>query len=181
MTFPSPTDPFTLFLAGAVVVGRGLDFLSTWVVTPRLELEANPLARRLRWWPMALLNAPLVALPFVHHGLAIVLVVASLLAAGGNLSAGALAKGMGERAHLESQLRALRRLGLGKALLMNTAGALVVCLAGAFMLFLVPVADSPAGWAAGGVSLYGASGLVHLNWAIVRLHGRLRRRAHRRG
>jgi hypothetical protein len=176
MELPSPTDPFTLALVAAVAIARGLDFLSTWIVTPRLELEANPLARRLRWGPMALLNVPLPALPFVHHGLAIALVVTSLLVAGTNLSAGALARGLGERAQLESQRRALRRLGLGNALLMNTVGSLVVCLGGAFIGFLVPVADSPAGWAALGVVLYGASGLVHLNWALVRLHRRGRAR-----
>jgi hypothetical protein len=175
MALPSPTDPFTLALLGAVAVSRGLDFLSTWVVTPRLELEANPLARRLRWGRMALLNVPLLALPFVHHGLAIALVVTSLLVAGSNLSAGALARGMGERAQLESQLRALRRIGLGGALLLNSVGSLLVCLGGAVVLFLVPAADSRAGWGALGVVLFGASGLVHLNLAILRLHRRARR------
>jgi hypothetical protein len=186
MAFPALSDPFTLALIGAVAVSRGLDFLSTWVVTPRLELEANALMRRVRWRWMALLNLPLLALPLVHTGLALTLVVTSLLVAGTNLSAGALARGMGERAQLESQLRALQRLGLGGALLMNTVGSLVVCLGGAVILFLLPALDSRAGWAALGVVLFGASGLVHLNWALVRLHRRARgtpRRdaGHRRG
>lgn len=172
---PAPTAPFTLFLVGAVALSRALDFLSTWVVTPRLELEANPLMRRVRWGRMALLNVPLLALPLLHEGLAITLVVTSLLVAGTNLSAGALARGMGERAQLESQLRALRRIGLGGALLLNTVGSLVVCLGGAFMALLVPVAESRPWWAALGVVFFGASGLVHLNLAIVRLHRRARR------
>jgi hypothetical protein len=176
MELPSPSDPFTWVLVAAVAMARGLDFLSTWVVTPRLELEANALMRRLRWGRMALLNVPLLALPLLHQGLAITLVVTSLLVAGTNLSAGALARGMGERAQLESQLRALRRLGLGNALLLNSLGSLLVCLGGALILFLLPALDSRAGWAALGVVLFGASGLVHLNWALVRLHGRGRHR-----
>ncbi len=32
-----------------LLFGRGMDFLSTWIATPNLLLEANPLARRLRW------------------------------------------------------------------------------------------------------------------------------------
>lgn len=177
MDFPSPTDPFTWFLVAAVVVSRGLDFLSTWVVTPRLELEANPLMQRAGWGWMALLNLPLAALPLLHHGLAIALVVLSLLAAGSNLSAGALARGMGERAQRESQRRALQRLGLGGALLLNTVGALVICLGGGFLLLLVPVVESRAWWGALGVVLFGASGLVHHNLAILRLYreGRGRR------
>ncbi len=32
-----------------LLFGRGMDFLSTWVATPNLVLEANPLAKRLSW------------------------------------------------------------------------------------------------------------------------------------
>ena len=175
MDFPSPGDPFTLFLLAALAVARGLDFLSTWIVTPRLELEANPLMRRVGWRRMALLNLPLLALPLLHEGLAIALVVASLLAAGSNLSAGALARGMGERAQLDSQLRALQRLGLGAALVLNTVGALIVCASGGFIWLLLPAGESRATWAALGVVRFGAAGLVHFNLALVRLHRRGRR------
>ena len=54
LSLPSPTDPFTLFLVAALVFSRGLDFLSTWIVTPHLELEANPFMRRRRWRSMML-------------------------------------------------------------------------------------------------------------------------------
>ncbi len=167
---PEPWTRFTVGLIAAMAFARGLDFLSTWIVTPRLALEANPLMRRLRWGRMALVNVPLLALPLFHHGLAITLVVTSLLVAGTNLSGGALARGMGERRQLESQLAALRRIGLPGALMMNSAGSLVVCLGGAFMVALVPVAESPPWWAAMGVVLFGVAEFVHLNVAIVRLH-----------
>ena len=51
---PSPGDPFTWALVGAMVFARGMDFLSTWLVTPTLKLEANPLARRVGLVRMAL-------------------------------------------------------------------------------------------------------------------------------
>ena len=38
-----PWNRFTAGLVAAMAVARALDFLSTWIVTPRLELEANPL------------------------------------------------------------------------------------------------------------------------------------------
>ena len=50
---PAPGDPFTWALVGAMVFARGMDFLSTWLVTPTLALEANPLMRRMRWGRMA--------------------------------------------------------------------------------------------------------------------------------
>ena len=169
---PSPSDPFTLFLVATIFVSRALDFLSTWIVTPKLELEANPLMRRMRWGRMALLNLPLLALPLFHHGLAIAMSVTSLLVAGTNLCNGALARGMGEKRQLESQLAALHRIGLGGALLMNSAGSLVICGGGAFMAFLAPAVESRPWWAAMGVVLFGLAGLVHLNIAIVRLYRR---------
>ncbi len=44
-----PWSRFTAGLIAAMFVARGLDFLSTWLVTPTLALEANPLMRRVRW------------------------------------------------------------------------------------------------------------------------------------
>ncbi len=165
-----------LVLVAAIALSRGLDFLSTWIATPRLSLEANPLMRRVRWWPMALLNLPLLALPFLHQGLSVTFIVTSFLAAGANLTASALARGMGEDRQLEQQRAAIRRIGLARALGLNTFGALVVCAGGGFMMWLAPSPGHLAWWGALGVAMYGLTGLVHFNIAIFRLnrHGRQR-------
>jgi hypothetical protein len=42
----------------AMIVAPGLDFLSTWIVAPRMEAEANPLMRRADLVRMALLILP---------------------------------------------------------------------------------------------------------------------------
>ena len=47
-----PWNRFTAGLIAALFVARGLDFLSTWIVTPTLKLEANPLMRRVSWLRM---------------------------------------------------------------------------------------------------------------------------------
>jgi hypothetical protein len=174
MSFPSPSDPVTWALVGALAFARGMDFLSTWLVTPGLALEANPLMRRLRWGRMGLVNLALLGLPLLHHGLAITFIVTSLLVAGSNLANGALARGMGEERHLEAQRQALRRVGLAGALAMNSAGALLVGLAGGFILVLAPP-EGPAWWAGLGVAMYGAADFVHLNWGLIRLHRSARR------
>lgn len=162
------SDPLTGLLVAALALARVLDLLSTRAVTPRLALEANPLMRRLGWGPMALLNLALLGLPFLHHGLSVAFVVTSLLAAGNNLAGAPLARGMGEAAQLEAQRRALRRIGLAGALALNTAGALVTAGAGGFLLLLSP-AGSLAWWGALGVVMYGVTGLVHYNAALLRL------------
>ena len=34
-----------LLMLGLLVFGRGMDFLSTWIATPNLALEGNPIAK----------------------------------------------------------------------------------------------------------------------------------------
>jgi hypothetical protein len=42
------------FYLGVLLFARAMDFLSTWIATPSLLLEGNPLARMLRWkWGIA--------------------------------------------------------------------------------------------------------------------------------
>ena len=166
---PEPWGPFTAALIVAMAFSRGMDFLSTWIVTPKLELEANPLMRRVGFIWMALLNLPLLGLPLLHHGLSITFIVTSLLAAGSNLANGALARGMGEKRQAESQARAIREIGLSGALAMNSAGAVVICLGGVFLMFLSRGMDSYPWWGGLGVVMYGVVGLFHFNLSILRL------------
>jgi hypothetical protein len=180
VTLPSLADPVTLLLAAGIALARGMDLLSTWLVTPNLALEANPLMRRLRWRTLALLNLPLLGLPFLHHGLSITFIVASLLVAGTNLANGALARGMGERRQLQAQLEALRRIGLFAALAMNSGGMLIVAAAGGFLMALSGDRGAYAWWGGLGVLMCGVAGLVHLNWQIVRLHRKARDAIRRR-
>ena len=49
-----PWSGFTAGLVAAMFVARLLDFLSTRIVTPRLELEANSLMGWMRWGRTAL-------------------------------------------------------------------------------------------------------------------------------
>ncbi len=55
---PGPWGRFTAGLMAAMSVARGLDFLSTWLITAKLQLEANPLMRRAGFIRMALLILP---------------------------------------------------------------------------------------------------------------------------
>jgi hypothetical protein len=45
-----PFGSFEYFMFLALLgFGRGMDFLSTWIATPNLVLEGNPLAKKLGW------------------------------------------------------------------------------------------------------------------------------------
>jgi hypothetical protein len=85
---------FAFFLL--LLFGRSMDFLSTWIATPNLVLEANPLARRLSWrWgiPINLLFCGI----FAHMPLAaIIIATTSVLVAARNFQMAWLMRSYGE-------------------------------------------------------------------------------------
>jgi len=79
-----------------LIFARGMDFLSTWIATPNLVLEGNPLAKKLGWkWGLALnvvLCVALAAWPLS----AIVVATASVLVAARNFQSAWLMHSLGE-------------------------------------------------------------------------------------
>jgi hypothetical protein len=83
-------------LLAALLLGRSMDFLSTWMATPTLALEANPLAKRLGWRWGTVVNV-LVCLGFACWPLpAIMIATTSVLVAGRNFQSAWLSRSMGE-------------------------------------------------------------------------------------
>ncbi len=82
-------------------VSRGMDFLSTWVATPNMVLEGNPLAKRLGWrWGIPL-NLGLCA-AFAFWPLpAIVISTTSVLVAARNFQSAWLMRSLGEHLYRE--------------------------------------------------------------------------------
>ena len=78
-------------------VARGMDFLSTWVATPNLVLEGNPIAKKLGWkWGIPLNLALCVGLAFWPLP-AIVISTTSVLVAARNFQSAWLMRSLGEQ------------------------------------------------------------------------------------
>jgi len=78
-------------------VSRGADFLSTWVATPNMVLEGNPLAKKLGWkWGIPLNLALCVGLAFWPLP-AIVISTTSVLVAARNFQSAWLMRSLGEQ------------------------------------------------------------------------------------
>ncbi len=88
-----------LVLFGVLVLARGLDCLSTWIATPRLLLEANPIARFLGWRWGLVLNAMFCGLVAAWPFPAIAVATTSLLVAARNFQSAWLMRTMGEGAY----------------------------------------------------------------------------------
>lgn len=79
-----------------LVVARGMDFLSTWVATPNMVLEGNPIAKKLGWrWGIPLNVALCIGFAFWPLP-AIVISTTSVLVAARNFQSAWLMRSLGE-------------------------------------------------------------------------------------
>ena len=93
---PFASRSYALFLL-LLFASRGMDFLSTWVATPHLVLEGNPIAKKLGWrWGIPLNVAVCFALAFWPVA-AIVVSTTSLLVAARNFQSAWLMRSLGEQ------------------------------------------------------------------------------------
>jgi hypothetical protein len=87
---------FTLLLTA-----RGVDFLSTWIATPNMVLEGNPIAKKLGWrWGMVVNLALCFGFAFWEMP-AVVLSTTSFLVAARNFQSAWLMHSLGEYAYRE--------------------------------------------------------------------------------
>jgi hypothetical protein len=97
--------PFGSRIYGAMLllllVARGMDFLSTWIATPNMVLEGNPLAKKLGWkWGIPI-NLTL-CFGFAFWPLpAIVISTTSVLVAARNFQSAWLMRSLGEQLYRE--------------------------------------------------------------------------------
>src|SRR5438046_10429367 len=84
-------------LCVVILIGRIGDIGSTYLVTPGLRLEANPVARKLRW-PFALLTVLVCLVPYWNTPLAVPIAVMSLVVTAEHLRFGWIARALGARA-----------------------------------------------------------------------------------
>ena len=114
-----------LRMMALLLFGRGADFFSTWVATPNLVLEGNPLARKLGWKFGALVNLALCLGLAFWPETAVAAVTASLLVAAHNFHLAWLMRSMGEAAfrHWFVERTAECRLPLRLTCLLGESGA----------------------------------------------------------
>ena len=130
---PFASREYFIFLV-VLMLSRGADFLSTWVATPHLVLEGNPIAKWLGWKWGAVVN---VVLTFSLASLplsAIVVATASVLVAARNFQSAWLMRSMGEERYRDWYIQRLSETPItlylfclaGNTLLTLVVGAAVV-------------------------------------------------------
>ena len=129
-----PFGSRTYGLLVVLLVARGMDFLSTWVATPNLVLEGNPIAKKLGWKFGIPLNLAL-CFTFARWPVpAIVVSTTSVLVAARNLQQAWLMRSMGEFSYWDWHLERLRETGItlylfclfGQTILTAGVGAVLI-------------------------------------------------------
>jgi len=141
---PMISRAYFAFLA-LLIFARAMDFLSTWVATPNLVLEGNPLAKRLGWKWGVLLNVVLVVVLAQWPLSAIVLATASVLVAARNFQSAWLMRSLGEEIYREWHVDRIQETPIGLYLFCLGGNTLLTGGVGAVLMYfggqqLIPVA-----------------------------------------
>lgn len=135
-------------LAVLLLISRLGDIGSTYLASPKLELESNTVIRRFRW-PFAALTILVFIVPYWDIGSGIVLMVASLLVAASNSSKIWLIRAMGESEYYALMVRMAARAKPVPSLLYSLMPALFLSILGETIMYLYPSENTDLGYHVG--------------------------------
>ena len=177
---PFGSSEYFLMLA-LLIFGRGMDFLSTWVATPNLALEGNPIAKKLGWRWGLLLNAVLVVVLAMWPLSALVVATASVLVAARNFQSAWLMRSLGEDAYREWHVQRVRETRVTLHLFCLAGNTLLTAAVGAVLVYFSHTEAGqwvPVPFAIGmGMIAYSIAVAIYSLLAIWRIHRAIKREA----
>jgi hypothetical protein len=123
------------FFLMLLLVSRGADFLSTWIATPNLVLEGNPLAKLLGWKWGSFVNLLVCGVLAAWPVPAIILGTTSVLVAARNFQVAWLMRSLGEENYRDWYLERLRQTGLPLYLFCLLGQTLLTACVGAALMY----------------------------------------------
>ena len=160
-------------MLGLLLFGRGMDFLSTWVATPNLVLEGNPIAKKLGWkWgiPLNLFICFSVAFWPVS---AIVITTTSVLVAARNFQSAWMMRSMGEEFYRDWYVTRMQQAPLSLYLFCLFGQTLLTALVGAAVFYFGQRSDVLAAIGIG-IIAYAAAVLIFTLIAVWRTRWAMR-------
>ncbi len=178
-TIPFASRDYFLFVA-LLTFSRGMDFLSTWIATPNLVLEGNPIAKKLGWkWGVPLNVAICLGLALWPLS-AIVVSTASVLVAARNFQSAWLMRSLGEEIYRHWHVERVQETRVTLYLFCLAGNTLLTAAVGAALVFfskqeLVPFAIGM------GMIAYAVAVAFYTLLAIWRIHRPAKRPAREPG
>lgn len=175
VSFGSP-EYFLLLLV--LAFARGMDFLSTWVATPNLVLEGNPIAKKLGWTGGILLNIVLVTVLALWPLSAIVIATASVLVAARNFQSAWLMRSLGEDVYRAWHVQRIQETPVTLYLLCLGGNTLLTMGVGVTLIYFSEMRLVPFAIGMGMVT-YAIAVAFYTLLAVWRLHRAAKREVHR--
>ena len=140
-------------LFALTLLSRVCDLLSTWLVSPRLLLESNPIVRRFRW-PFGFLTLGAAFLAYVQPEMTVMLAVGSFLVAGNNCTKIAASRALGEQKLYENAITLAGSVPYWDGLVSRLAPVPCYLLLAGLIYFLCPSAQDWGNYIGTGVVIY---------------------------
>jgi hypothetical protein len=177
-TIPFASHGYFLML-GLLVFSRGMDFLSTYIATPNLALEGNPLAKKLGWKWGLLLNVAICLTLAMWPLSAIVISTASVLVAARNFQSAWLMRSLGEETYRRWHVERVRETRVSLYLFCLAGNTLLTGAVGAALIYFSnPERSGFVAFAIGmGMVTYAIAVAFYTLLAIWRIHRAARREA----
>src|SRR5678816_2791256 len=118
-----------------LVFSRGMDFLSTWVATPNLVLEGNPIAKILGWRWGAVVNIAICLGMAFWPATAIAVSTMSVLVASRNFQSAWLMRSMGEEHYREWHVARIHETPIVLYLVCLAGNTLLIAAVGVAVIF----------------------------------------------
>lgn len=166
------------WMLALLVFSRGTDFLSTWIATPNLVLEGNPLARKLGWRWGLVLNVVMVVVLALWPLSAIVVATASVLVAARNFQSAWLMRSLGEDAYREWHVQRVQETRVTLYLFCLAGNTLLTAGVGAVLVYFSRMRLVPFGVGMGMVA-YAIAVAFYTLLAVWRIHRAAKREARR--
>lgn len=175
--FGSRTYALTFLL---LLVARGMDFLSTWVATPNMVLEGNPIAKKLGWrWGIPL-NLGMCFLFAFWTVPAIVISTTSLLVAARNFQSAWLMRSLGEHLYREWHIERVQETNVTLYLFCLFGQTLLTAAVGGAVIYFVDWDKEPEVLAIGlGIVAYAVAVTFYTLLGIVRMRRASKQEARR--
>jgi hypothetical protein len=118
-----------------LLFSRGMDFLSTWIATPNMVLEGNPIAKKLGWKWGILVNVAICVLFAFWPLPAIVISTTSVLVAARNFQSAWLMRSLGEHTYRQWHIERVQETSITLYLFCLFAQTILVAGVGAAVMY----------------------------------------------
>jgi len=165
LTMPQLTHAIAFLL----LLSRIGDIGSTYLITPTLKLEANPIVRRLKW-RFAIATLLMAVVPYFSLPAGVTLLITSLLVCASNCSRIWIARTLGETEYHLFLIRVARRAPVGLSIVFFLLSPLCMALIGGVIwLFYPDLHESWGAWIAIGFVMYAVTIALYGSLAFLRL------------